>query len=68
MCFERENQLVGSEESYFHMLPLSLMPKKERMMEMLELVGIEPVIPEGGYFMAGDISRTSGWCLGVWKV
>ena len=58
MCFERENNLRGNINRYFHQLPLSLVPKREKMRSMLEYAGIEPVLPEGGYFMAGDISNT----------
>lgn len=57
MCFERENSLVGSKESYFHKLPRCLQPKKERMIEMMDMIGMRPVIPEAGYFMVGDISN-----------
>ncbi|KAL8609588.1 hypothetical protein ACOMHN_023724 [Nucella lapillus] len=55
-------QEVGRRESddcYFRSLALELLPKRDRLGQVLERLGMHPVIPEGGYFMLADISQMS---------
>ncbi|XP_056288112.1 kynurenine--oxoglutarate transaminase 1-like [Pseudoliparis swirei] len=54
--FEREYELFGTPESYFQQLPAMLHQKRERLASCLGSVGLQPVMPEGGYFMIADIS------------
>ncbi|XP_029371152.1 kynurenine--oxoglutarate transaminase 1 [Echeneis naucrates] len=54
--FEREYQLFGTPESYFQQLPAMLQQKRNKMVSCLEIVGLQPIVPEGGYFIATDIS------------
>lgn len=54
--FEREHKLFGSPESYFQQLPATLQQKRTKLAACLESVGLQPVMPEGGYFMIADIS------------
>ncbi|XP_037607938.1 kynurenine--oxoglutarate transaminase 1-like [Sebastes umbrosus] len=54
--FEREYELFGTPESYFQQLPAMLHQKRNRMALCLESVGLQPTMPEGGYYMIADIS------------
>ncbi|XP_041370941.1 kynurenine--oxoglutarate transaminase 3-like isoform X2 [Gigantopelta aegis] len=54
--FEVELGRLDSPDSYLHQLPVDLEPKRDRLAQMLQDVGMSPVIPEGGYFMLADIS------------
>uniref|UniRef100_A0AAQ6I8Z7 Aminotransferase class I/classII large domain-containing protein n=1 Tax=Anabas testudineus TaxID=64144 RepID=A0AAQ6I8Z7_ANATE len=57
--FEREYELFGTPESYFQQLPAMLHLKRKKLASCLEGVGLQPVMPEGGYFMIADISSVS---------
>ncbi|XP_034403484.1 kynurenine--oxoglutarate transaminase 1 [Cyclopterus lumpus] len=54
--FEREYELFGTPESYFQQLPAMLHQKREKLASCLGAAGLQPVMPEGGYFMIADIS------------
>uniref|UniRef100_A0A3B4XTZ0 Kynurenine aminotransferase 1 n=1 Tax=Seriola lalandi dorsalis TaxID=1841481 RepID=A0A3B4XTZ0_SERLL len=54
--FEREYQMFGSPESYFQQLPAMLHHKRKKLASCLESVGLQPIMPEGGYFLIADIS------------
>ncbi|XP_034753141.1 kynurenine--oxoglutarate transaminase 1 isoform X1 [Etheostoma cragini] len=54
--FEREYQLFGTPESYFQQLPAMFQQKRKKLALCLERVGLQPIMPEGGYFMIADIS------------
>ncbi|KAF7655234.1 hypothetical protein LDENG_00058930 [Lucifuga dentata] len=54
--FEKEYKLLGTPESYFHQLPEMLHHKRKKLAVCLESVGLQPIMPEGGYFMMADIS------------
>uniref|UniRef100_A0AAR2KNM7 Aminotransferase class I/classII large domain-containing protein n=1 Tax=Pygocentrus nattereri TaxID=42514 RepID=A0AAR2KNM7_PYGNA len=56
MGFQREYDTFGTEDSYFKQLPAQLHKKRLRLAECLRSVGLEPVMPQGGYFMITDIS------------
>ena len=44
-------------ESYFRSLcEEELKPKKEKMIQILKDVGLDPIIPDGGYFMIADMT------------
>nr|XP_033817916.1 kynurenine--oxoglutarate transaminase 1 isoform X2 [Geotrypetes seraphini] len=55
--FEKELALFGTPDSYFVQLPQELKQKRDRLAQCLTEVGMEPIIPEGSYFMMADISR-----------
>ncbi|TNN28033.1 Kynurenine--oxoglutarate transaminase 1 [Liparis tanakae] len=57
--FEREYELFGAPESYFQQLPAMLHQKRERLASCLGSAGLQPVMPEGGYFMIADISSVT---------
>lgn len=59
MAFEREYEMFGKEESYFKQLPTQLQAKRLRLAECLMSVGLQPFLPQGGYFMITDISSLS---------
>lgn len=54
--FEREYRLFGTPESYFQQLPAMLHHKRKKLASCLQSVGLQPIMPEGGYFMIADIS------------
>ncbi|XP_074546363.1 kynurenine--oxoglutarate transaminase 1 [Halichoeres trimaculatus] len=54
--FEREYEVFGTPESYFKQLPAMLYHKRNKLAECLRSVGLQPIMPEGGYFMIADIS------------
>uniref|UniRef100_A0A4W5LGZ1 Kynurenine aminotransferase 1 n=1 Tax=Hucho hucho TaxID=62062 RepID=A0A4W5LGZ1_9TELE len=54
--FQREYELFGTPDSYFLQLPEMLHHKRKKLATCLESVGLQPVLPEGGYFMIADIS------------
>lgn len=54
--FEREYELFGTPESYFQQLPAMLHHKRKKLASCLQSVGLQPIMPEGGYFMIADIS------------
>ncbi|XP_066568790.1 kynurenine--oxoglutarate transaminase 1 isoform X2 [Amia ocellicauda] len=54
--FERELEHYGKPESYFLQLPQTLHGKRQKLAECLVSVGMQPIMPEGGYFMIADIS------------
>jgi kynurenine--oxoglutarate transaminase/cysteine-S-conjugate beta-lyase/glutamine--phenylpyruvate transaminase len=56
-CFELENSRLDKPECYFNSLSEELRPKRDRLAKLLVEVGLEPVIPEGGYFMLADITK-----------
>ncbi|KAM5257042.1 kynurenine--oxoglutarate transaminase 3 [Ctenodactylus gundi] len=43
-------------ECYFNSLPKELEVKRDRMVHLLESVGLKPIIPDGGYFIIADVS------------
>uniref|UniRef100_A0A9J7XEY2 Kynurenine aminotransferase 1 n=1 Tax=Cyprinus carpio carpio TaxID=630221 RepID=A0A9J7XEY2_CYPCA len=51
--FQREYDVFGTEESYFHQLPIHLHEKRLRLADCLKSVGLKPILPQGGYFMIG---------------
>ncbi|XP_062410515.1 kynurenine--oxoglutarate transaminase 1 isoform X1 [Sardina pilchardus] len=54
--FEREYDCFGKEESYFLQLPALLHHKRLRLAQCLQSVGLQPILPQGGYFMITDVS------------
>ena len=56
MGLELERGRMDHPDCYFHSLPADLEPKRDRMADMLTMVGMKPIIPEGGYFMLADFS------------
>ncbi|KAM7392611.1 hypothetical protein PAMA_007634 [Pampus argenteus] len=54
--FEREYELFGTPESYLQQLPAMLHHKRNKLASCLESVGLQPIMPEGGYFMIADVS------------
>ncbi|XP_060058280.1 kynurenine--oxoglutarate transaminase 3 isoform X2 [Erinaceus europaeus] len=43
-------------ECYFNSLPRELEVKRDRMVHLLESVGLNPIVPDGGYFIIADVS------------
>ncbi|XP_072505085.1 kynurenine--oxoglutarate transaminase 3 isoform X2 [Notamacropus eugenii] len=47
---------MNDPECYFYSLPLELEAKRDRMVQLLQSVGLKPIVPEGGYFIIADAS------------
>ncbi|XP_075414211.1 kynurenine--oxoglutarate transaminase 3 [Tenrec ecaudatus] len=43
-------------ECYFTSLPQELEVKRNRIVRLLESVGLKPIVPDGGYFIIADVS------------
>lgn len=65
--FQREYDVFGTEESYFQQLPAQLHEKRLRLADCLRSIGLNPIIPQGGYFMIVDISNLSKFQMKVLK-
>lgn len=61
--FELELPQMDRPECYYHSLPAELNPKRDRMAAFLAEVGMNPTVPEGGYFMIADFSKLSMWLI-----
>ncbi|XP_053474571.1 kynurenine--oxoglutarate transaminase 1-like isoform X2 [Ictalurus furcatus] len=57
VCFQMEYDTFGTEESYFRQLRTQLQAKRLRLAECLRSVGLQPFVPDGGYFIITDISN-----------
>lgn len=51
---EMEKQANNDPDCYFTSLADELLPKREKMAELVKSIGLNPIIPEGGYFMVAD--------------
>uniref|UniRef100_A0A8C3WWZ0 Kynurenine--oxoglutarate transaminase 3 n=2 Tax=Catagonus wagneri TaxID=51154 RepID=A0A8C3WWZ0_9CETA len=47
---------MDAPECYFNSLPRELEVKRDRMVRLLESVGLRPIVPDGGYFIIADVS------------
>lgn len=60
-AFERELELIEagrSEESYLLTgMAAELLPKRDRLATYLKRAGMNPIIPDAGYFMIADFSQ-----------
>jgi kynurenine--oxoglutarate transaminase/cysteine-S-conjugate beta-lyase/glutamine--phenylpyruvate transaminase len=55
--FEAEIEKLGTPESYWKELAEMLEVKRDRMATFLSSVNMNPIVPEGGYFMIADFSK-----------
>jgi DNA-binding transcriptional MocR family regulator len=54
--FEKELARLESADCYFRSISVDLAGKRDFVVEMLDGVGMKPVVPEGGYFIMADWS------------
>ncbi|XP_031632689.1 kynurenine--oxoglutarate transaminase 3-like [Contarinia nasturtii] len=54
--FEVELKRLDSPECYFNVLRLELQVKRDFMINVLKKSGMQPIIPQGGYFIIADWS------------
>jgi kynurenine--oxoglutarate transaminase/cysteine-S-conjugate beta-lyase/glutamine--phenylpyruvate transaminase len=59
-CFELELTRLESPECYYNSIKSELRPKRDALAKLLVEAGLEPIVPEGGYFMLADISKIAG--------
>ena len=57
MMFEKEKDLIGTDDSYWKWLHDILIKKRDRMYEISKEAGFQPIMPEGGYFMVADLTK-----------
>jgi len=55
--FAHEIEVLGTEQSYFKTLPQTLKTKRDKMIKILQDVGMKPIVPDGGYFIVADASN-----------
>ncbi|KAI3385991.1 hypothetical protein SNEBB_002795 [Seison nebaliae] len=55
-CFEHELALTNTEESYFVQMGKELKPKRDLIIKMMQGIGMQPIEPEGAYFLMADFS------------
>nr|XP_045585354.1 kynurenine aminotransferase-like isoform X2 [Procambarus clarkii] len=53
--FEIEMQRFGTPDCYFQSLPAELETKRDKIVKILSDSGLNPIIPEGGYFILADV-------------
>ena len=58
-AFEVELKRLESPDCYFKSIAVDLQKKRDFIANILHEVGLEPVIPEGGYFIMADWSAFS---------
>ena len=56
-AFELELQRLESPNCYFKSISVDLQKKRDYIAKILKEAGMEPVIPEGGYFILADWSK-----------
>lgn len=56
-AFELELQRLESPDCYFRSISVDLQKKRDYIANILKEAGMEPVIPEGGYFILADWSK-----------
>ena len=49
--------MLGQDDSYFKQLPRMLQVKRDEVFKALKEVGMNPILPEGGYFMMANTSK-----------
>ena len=55
--FEKEMARMDSPECFFNSIGPDLQKKRDALAKVLEDVGLNPVVPEGGYFIMADWSK-----------
>lgn len=58
--FETEMKRLNSPECYFKSISGELMAKRDYMASFLANIGLNPTVPQGGYFMVADWSALAG--------
>lgn len=53
--FEEELKRYGTPECYFNSLPAELEVKRDTIVKILSEAGLNPIVPEGGYFIMADV-------------
>lgn len=56
-CFELELTRFDTPECYYNSIKAEIKPKRDALAKLLVEAGLDPIIPEGGYFMMADISK-----------
>lgn len=56
-CFELELSRFDSPECYYNSVKEEIKPKRDMLAKLISAAGLEPIIPEGGYFMMADITK-----------
>lgn len=62
--FEHEINALDTPESYFQSLSKELKPKMQYLFKMLQDNGLQPIMPDGGYFMISNWTNF-GWYIDI---
>ncbi|XP_066922887.1 kynurenine--oxoglutarate transaminase 3-like [Clytia hemisphaerica] len=54
---KEERALIGTDESYWKFLNETMTKKREEMFQLATEAGLNPIKPDGGYFMVMDLSN-----------
>ena len=54
---------VNNPQCYFRSIVPELLPKRDKMVQMCRDAGMEPIVPQSGYFMIADYSKLSEFVL-----
>ncbi len=65
--FELELKRMDSPECYFRTIAKDLQKKRDYIVKILNEVGLNPVIPEGGYFIMADWSSLGSHLDQSWR-
>ncbi|KAG5899624.1 hypothetical protein JTB14_037282 [Gonioctena quinquepunctata] len=57
ILFEREYKKLGESDSHFLSLEKQLCEKRDFLLQKLIEAGMKPIVPDGGFFIAADISK-----------
>lgn len=56
IAFEAELRRLSTPECYFNSISVELTAKRDYMVRFLKEAGMNPIVPEGGYFLLADWS------------
>ena len=59
--FEKELELYGTPECYLESLAVELEVKRDMVAKLLTDAGLNPIVPEGGYFILADVRDIGKW-------
>ena len=58
---EKETALIGKQGSFFKEMQEYFQSKRDEMASVLKEIGLNPIVPESGYFMLVDTTPLGGW-------
>lgn len=65
VAFETEMNRMDTDQCYFNLLPNELRAKRDYMTRFLNDIGMEVIVPQGGYFLLADWSPLGDFIMGI---